>query len=258
MIFNKNNVSYSAHYANYLQAKSAPRALRQTQTEKIISRMDIGKSIRSARKAKGLTLEQLAHLVETDSGNLSRLERGIQGASQELLTKIMSALNLYIVESTTGTFSAKEDHGNAFSPSKNDYALVRQYSATGECGNGYLNDHVELSDGLAFKRDWLARIGAKPENLAVIYAAGSSMEPYIFDGDVVLFDTSETQPKHGQVYVVRRPDCSVSIKRLVQQLSGDWVIKSDNPDRSEEKVSSDTIHEIPFVGRVIWRGGNIS
>lgn len=69
---------------------------------------------------------------------------------------------------------------------------------------------------------------------------------------------ADTEFKHGQVYVVRRPDCSVSIKRLVQQLAGDWVIKSDNPDRTDEKVSADTIHDIPLVGRVIWRGWNIS
>lgn len=60
------------------------------------------------------------------------------------------------------------------------------------------------------------------------------------------------------MFVVRRPDYSLSIKRLVLQLSGDWLIKSDNADRTDEKVSSDTISEIPFVGRVIWRGGNIS
>lgn len=253
MVFNKSNSHYSAHYASYLQDQSALDALRQTQTTKIITSMDIGKSIRAARKAKGMNLEQLAHIVETDSGNLSRLERGLQGASQELLVKIMDALDLTI--STSSQPAAEE---KLYAPSESDYALINQYSAVGECGGGYLNDHVELRDGLAFKRDWLARIGAKAENLAVIYATGDSMEPYIFDGDVVLFDTSDTEPKHGQVFVVRRPDYSLSIKRLVLQLSGDWLIKSDNADRTDEKVSSDTISEIPFVGRVIWRGGNIS
>lgn len=58
--------------------------------------MDIGKEIRIARKAKGLTLEALANQVDTDTGNLSRLERGKQGASQELLKKIMDALDLKI------------------------------------------------------------------------------------------------------------------------------------------------------------------
>ncbi len=218
--------------------------------------MNIGSLIRSARKDKKLNLEQLALIVGTDSGNLSRFERGLQGASQELLTKILEALDLSIADARLAAAKNPWPQSDR-SPSKDDYALIRQYSASGECGDGYLNGHVELSEGLAFKRDWLARIGAKAENLAVMYASGDSMEPYIFDGDVVLFDTKDTEPRHGQVYVVRRPDCSVSIKRLVQQLAGDWVIKSDNPDRSDEKVSADTIHELPFVGRVIWRGGNM-
>lgn len=226
--------------------------------------MEYKERIKKARAYAGLKQDQLADAVGVKQASISDLETG-KSQSSSYSASIAKACGVDPVWLETGKgdmisiSSGKTSESlGLYAPSDKDYALIRQYSATGECGNGYLNDHVELSDGLAFKRDWLARIGAKPENLAVIYAAGSSMEPYIFDGDVVLFDTSETQPKHGQVYVVRRPDCSVSIKRLVQQLSGDWVIKSDNPDRSEEKVSSDTIHEIPFVGRVIWRGGNIS
>jgi len=217
--------------------------------------MDIGNLIRKTRKAKNLNLEQLALMVGTDSGNLSRLERGKQGASQELLTKILDALGLSIADANTAISTGLANDEK--SPSTYDYAVVKQYLATGECGAGYHNDHVEISSGLAFKRDWLARIGAKPENLAVLYASGDSMEPYIFDGDVVLFDTSDIEPKHGQVYVVRRPDCSTSIKRLILQMSGDWIIRSDNPNRSDEKIDANTIHEIPLVGRVIWRGGSM-
>lgn len=218
--------------------------------------MDIGSLIRNTRKAKKLNLEQLALMVGTDSGNLSRLERGLQGASQELLTKILDALDLSIADA--GPTVAVDPAGPGNSPSKYDYAVIKQYLAVGECGGGYHNDHVELGSGLAFKRDWLSRIGAKPENLAVLYASGDSMEPYIFDGDVVLFDTSDTEPRHNQVYVMRRPDCSTSIKRLILQISGDWIIRSDNPDRSDEKVDASTIHEIPLVGRVIWRGGSMA
>ncbi|MDH0639069.1 XRE family transcriptional regulator [Pseudomonas sp. GD03860] len=58
--------------------------------------MEIGQRIRNARKARGLTLEALANQVDTDTGNLSRLERGKQGASQELLTKIFNVLQLEV------------------------------------------------------------------------------------------------------------------------------------------------------------------
>lgn len=55
---------------------------------------DVGLAIRKARKAKKLTLEAVAAMVGTDTGNLSRLERGKQGASQELLSKVLTALGL--------------------------------------------------------------------------------------------------------------------------------------------------------------------
>ncbi|WP_240043575.1 XRE family transcriptional regulator [Pseudomonas rhizoryzae] len=84
----------SAQYADYLQAKSAQDALRDTQQRPNNSGMEIGEIIRQARKKQGLTLEQLAHQVGTDTGNLSRLERGKQGASQELLSKLLGALGL--------------------------------------------------------------------------------------------------------------------------------------------------------------------
>lgn len=56
--------------------------------------MEIGQSIRKARKAKGWTLEELAHQVGSDTGNLSRLERGLQGASHEMLNKIVKILGI--------------------------------------------------------------------------------------------------------------------------------------------------------------------
>lgn len=223
--------------------------------------MEYKDRIKKARAHAGLTQGQLADAVGVKQASISDLETGkSQSSSYSASIAKICGVDALWLEKGRGEMlvTASAETGTLYSPKESDYALIRQYSAVGECGGGYLNDHIELSDGLAFKRDWLARIGAKAENLAVIYATGDSMEPYIFDGDVVLFDTSDTQPKHGQVYVVRRPDSSVSIKRLVQHLTGDWVIKSDNPDRSEERVSAETIHELPFVGRVIWRGGNIS
>jgi phage repressor protein C with HTH and peptisase S24 domain len=186
-------------------------------------------------------------------------------------SKSMKPENLFALAAATGVsaewlangtepmieVSAKESFG---SPSEKDYALIPQYKAHGACGDGYLNDHVEVSEGLVFKRDWLARMKAKPENLRIIYAEGDSMEPYVFEGDVVLFDGSKTEPKDRQAYVLRRPDGGISIKRLIQQITGGWLIRSDNADKTkypDEPVSEDALHEVPILGRVIWRGGEM-
>lgn len=145
------------------------------------------------------------------------------------------------------------------SPSEKDYALIPQYTAKGSAGNGHLNEHVEIKGGLAFKRDWLSRLGVKEHRCSVIYAHGSSMEPSIFDGEVVLIDHDDTEPRDAKVYVLQRPDGEIIIKRLIKQMAG-WVIRSDNEDKRrypDEPISADSLQQIEVVGRVVWRGGGM-
>ena len=56
--------------------------------------MTVGKNIRSLRKQKGLTLNQLATEIGSDVGNLSRIERGVQGYSDQIINKIAGALKV--------------------------------------------------------------------------------------------------------------------------------------------------------------------
>lgn len=52
----------------------------------------MGNEIRRRRKALKWTLEDLAAKVDSDTGNLSRVETGKQGASEEMLRKITTAV----------------------------------------------------------------------------------------------------------------------------------------------------------------------
>ena len=54
--------------------------------------MDIGKVIRGIRNERESTLEQVAFDAGTDASNLSRIERGKQHPSMEMLKKIAAAL----------------------------------------------------------------------------------------------------------------------------------------------------------------------
>lgn len=58
--------------------------------------MNIGIVIRRIRQEKKLTLEELAFQIGTDATNLSRIERGMQNATPDLLEKIARALELPI------------------------------------------------------------------------------------------------------------------------------------------------------------------
>lgn len=224
--------------------------------------------LKQARRNAGLTQSELAERAGIKQSSVSEIERGLSRSSAHLikLAQVCGVDPVWLAEGNTAEQDARVARAVAASdryfrgPSEDDYALIPQFTAKGSCGDGYMNDHVEVKEGLVFKKDWLRRVNAKPENLFVIYADGDSMEPYIFQGDVVLFDISQTEPKHRQVFVIKRPDGGNSIKRLMQNLSGAWVIQSDNPDKitnPDEIATVETIHEIPILGRVIWRGGGV-
>lgn len=151
-----------------------------------------------------------------------------------------------------------DDTTTPLSPSTEDYALIPQYDAQASAGSGILREHVEIKGGLVFKRDWLSRAGLKERNLHVIYADGMSMEPTINNGDVLLVDTSQIEPKSRCVYAIRRPDNSISVKRLIRSTTSGWLIRSDNEDKRKypDEIATDSeIGELSIIGRVVWHGG---
>lgn len=219
----------------------------------------LGQRIRAHREAAKLTQAGLAHRCGWDSGGQARIgnyEKDRREPSISDLIKIAEALGVsaaqLILEAGYGIA------GGSLQYQSDDFVIIDQYTAAGSAGNGHMNDHVEINGGLAFKRAWLLRQGLNPENLHVIYARGMSMEPTILDGDVVLMDASQTQPHNGKIYVIRRPDGELLIKRLVHSITGRWIIRSDNDDKRQfpdEEIAADDMAGLTILGRIIWHGG---
>lgn len=184
--------------------------------------MDIGNTIRKARKAKGLTLEALALQVGTDTGNLSRLERGKQGASRELLEKLMEVLGLSLAEGVAETSNV----AIAAQPDRMyRYPVVSAVEAGGwvEAVQPYepgAEDTFELTDyqarGPAF---WLRVSGD---------SMTSPTPPSIPEGHLILVDTGLT-PTPGDLVVAKLDnENTATFKRLVSD-AGQLYLKPLNP-----------------------------
>ncbi len=78
--------------------------------------MSLGNAIRQRRKLLNITLQNLANAVAADSGNLSRIERGIQGVSESMLRKLCIALDC-----TPAHLYAQSDVG--ITPTENNAAI---------------------------------------------------------------------------------------------------------------------------------------
>lgn len=138
-----------------------------------------------------------------------------------------------------------------------DIVHVENHGWMGSCGGGEINWEERMRKPLAFQKEWLARKGLDQESALLIYADGQSMEDFIQDGDVVLFNTSKTKIESGKIYAIQHPE-GIRIKRLRLDYNGELIISSDNPDKArfpDDRLNSDQARELEVLGQFVWRGG---
>jgi hypothetical protein len=146
-----------------------------------------------------------------------------------------------------------------------DYAHIPVHAATLAAGDGALNSEEPVVDHLAFKREWLRRIGVTASAAVLARVAngdlGESMMPTICPGDMVLIDTSRREipnrppdykSRKGPIYAFTT-DEGARVKRIAQM--GDMVILvSDNPDVAPEFLTRDKWSSFNVIGKVVWWG----
>lgn len=135
-------------------------------------------------------------------------------------------------------------------PSDN-FARVPFYDVRASAGHGaFVGDHV-ATRYYAFDREWLAlHVGVPVRRLALIPVSGSSMEPDLRDGDLVMIDRGDIEVLREGVYVFELDD-RLYVKRL--SLRGDrLVVASSNGDYPPTELN--TLQERPgfkIHGRVL-------
>jgi len=136
------------------------------------------------------------------------------------------------------------------------FAPVRVYSAEASAGDGVLNPEEDRIGTLAFKREWLNRIGLNPKMASILRIKGDSMEPTIKHGAIVLVDEQKKDPVGNHIYAFIEDD-ELRVKRLDLIGSGKnkvLTVSSDNPDyQPEVRINSD-INRLSIKGRVVWTG----
>lgn len=224
-----------------------------------ILNMDFSDRVKSRMQALGLSAIDLATLVGVSKGAVSHWTSGSNLATGKRLIALAEALQCDARWLATGDGTLTQDPEPG-SPSSSDYALIPQFTAKGASGNGYLNDHVEVRGGLAFKRDWLSRMGLREHNLRVLYNHGDSNWPTLTDGEVLLIDESQVDPQNGKMFALFNQDGEIMIKRLIRDFSSGWVIRSDNQDKTrypDMPITDEGMQGVDIIGRVVWRGGGM-
>jgi phage repressor protein C with HTH and peptisase S24 domain len=91
-----------------------------------------------------------------------------------------------------------------------------------------------------------------PHQLLAIRVRGQSMEPMMFEDDVVVVNTADKQPISREIYAVNF-NGEALVKQLVKRGS-DWCLFSINPDFGPINVRSG---QCSIVGRVVYQPGRV-
>jgi len=105
---------------------------------------------------------------------------------------------------------------------------------------------------LRFSKSTLRRCNVEPENAVCVKVNGSSMEPRLFDGDVVGVDLGDKRIVDGKIYAINH-DGLLRIKRLYLLGGGGLRINSLNEEEyPTEILDAEQRQAITVVGRIFW------
>ena len=203
-----------------------------------------GNAIAEEMKRQGVSQGELSRMTGIPQPTIFRIVSGeTENPRASTLHKLASALGM---NTLAQSFSALTDETAHLVP-------VRCVEITAQAGTvGFsISQAIEGEEPPIFYRhEWIKRRGFNAGALLALKVAGSSMEPGIHAGDLVVVNTDDTKPVDGGVFLVNY-EGEVIVKRLKRD-AGRWWLASDNPDRSRypDKALDDNAF---IIGRVVYK-----
>ena len=197
----------------------------------------------SAKNPEAGSPQELVTRVHRTSSFWSDRLRGTRPIGAELAREIEQKLGL-------PKYSLDGDEETS------DFVPVGRLSVEVGAGPGRLVSIVEEVGKLHFRRDFLRAAGVSGANAAIVEVVGTSMEPTIRDGAVLLINRADKEPRAGYIYAFSW-DGEMLVKRFMKK-DGMWIATSDNPDKEENPdiLLDGSAHSV-VQGRAIWMGAKL-
>jgi phage repressor protein C with HTH and peptisase S24 domain len=236
--------------------------------------MSIGTRVKQARKAAKLTQAELASRTGLKQSSISDLEVG-KSQGTTFIASLAAALGVNPLWLETGKGQMTGAHLTVVQPDapafSNDSPFiqdakpvrvgdepntvaVRMVTLKLRAGATGFEVEPDLMDGgeAHVPRSVVEQLGLHPIDLLAMRVRGQSMEPMMFEDDVIVINTRDKQPNSRELYAVNW-NGEALIKMLVRR-NGDWYLHSLNPDFEPVNVRSG---QCSIVGRVVYQPGRV-
>nr|AKN35854.1 Transcriptional regulator [Vibrio tasmaniensis] len=204
------------------------------------AKMRFSDRLKTQRKLKGLTQENIAQCLSLTKVSISRWERGHSIPSGDALNTLATMLEVDAEWLLTGKNKNKYEEVTLVDFYKDVYASA---------GNGSSNGN-EATEQYPLPVNIINNEGTK--NLCCIRAKGKSMMPVLSDGSIVALNTQKKTIRDGMMYVIRQGDL-LRIKILIETPEK-IIIRSYNHEFEDEYLMRDSESEedLAIIGQVIW------
>lgn len=133
-----------------------------------------------------------------------------------------------------------------------DWSQLPVFDVYAAAGAGCLVSNEYQIESISIPTALIEEFRLSPDDCAIIYVDGDSMEPTLSHGDRLLVDTREQQsPVSSGVYIIRIDD-SVYVKRLRWDIqSAQYQVISDNTDHPSFHINPNNGRNFKIIGKAI-------
>ena len=211
--------------------------------------MDAIGRIREVISDKALSLKAFSELLNVPYRTVQRYLAQDRALSAEFLQAMSDKLDVsasWVLSGKGGKYLEKGQigHGDA------DFVHIKRFDVEASAGHGVHVSTETSSGSYGFNRKWLERRGLAEKHLSVIAIRGDSMEPDLYDHDLILMDEAQTALKDGHIYVVRYSD-GLYVKRIQFLPEGQVHLTSRNSSYPPIAVKHPEADGLKIIGRVV-------
>lgn len=140
---------------------------------------------------------------------------------------------------------------------QSEYARVRCVNLRLSLGSARYD--VEPLEGvgefIAFRHDWLDERHLNSAHLLALRVGDEGMRPTLSEGDFIVTNTQDTQPRDAQVFVLNY-EGEVKVRRLIRD-AGQWWLYCDNLEAARFPRKQFVDKRCFIVGRVVHRQSEV-
>ncbi|MCE8007133.1 XRE family transcriptional regulator [Aestuariivita sp.] len=221
-----------------------------------------GKRLALFRKKIGLNQRDFAYQLGFSPGRVGSIESGASAPSRNFLERMSERYRVNADWLLYGRGEMLHDQGVGFAPANptrpnikppdrampmggdfvsgdQAFSFVRQFELRASAGPGAVVESEDSNSQIAFTRKWLLARGLAPDLCGLVHAKGTSMEPVIPDGALMLVAFNVMPPIEPGIYVYRDGD-DIYVKHLT-------VLEKDGFDRPTKVLATSQDPSLPPV-----------